>query len=381
MKVTLLGSTNGLDNFQNLSRFGQSCARICNSEKDFEELQEEPRKDELIRGVMESGHHSVFEHTFHNFFMDGLPKALVMVLNNERVYTTSEKSARYTQMSEVVSEQKELYEKWMEKIEPRISAVYPQMDNLEQRDKNVKKLCQENARYMTSVFTPTKMAHTLSLRQLNFLIHEFERFAAANASGKDEFKRRLADSMNEFLAQEDVSKLKVETLDNQTDRHLSFFREKAVEKHFGDTYSRSYLMSFAGLAQAHRHRTLSYGVSDGYQLGAPIGFFVPEIIRDNGELVWEWEKDLRKVSSNDFPQAQLLVVNERGNLEDFRSKCILRLCGHAQHEIMRNTLETAEQYAEQRPETASWKKPKCMQGMKCSSPCVWTGKRALERIV
>jgi len=139
------------------------------------------------------------------------------------------------------------------------------------------------------------------------------------------------------------------------------------------------LMSFAGLAQAQRHRTISYNMLTPGE-HADYGFYVPEIVNNN-MLMNEWFEDLKEVSKKDFPQAQMVYVRERGNLEDFRSKMILRLCGHAQHEIMLNTGDTAEKYSKHVPEIANWIKPKCQQGMKCSGNCVWTGKKALERIV
>ena len=36
-----------------------------------------------------------------------------------------------------------------------------------------------------------------------------------------------------------------------------------IKKSFGEVYSTSYKMSFAGLAQAHRHRTINYRITDG----------------------------------------------------------------------------------------------------------------------
>ena len=102
---------------------------------------------------------------------------------------------------------------------------------------------------MTSVFTPTKMIHSLSLRQLNFLIYEFEDFSEKNRRGKNILKKRLVPYIEDFLRQ--TEKFKIEGLRNQTDRHLSLFREeKSGKNYFGNTYSITYPMSFAGLAQA-----------------------------------------------------------------------------------------------------------------------------------
>lgn len=377
MKIELKGSTNGYRTREEFLKFGQDAARVCYSEKDWNDIRKEPPNPDLINTTIKSGHHSPYEHVWLNFYMDSMPKALVMVLNNERQYVTSEKSARYTQMKQISDEQKEKYEKWMGILIPLIDKIYPASDNKDVRDKSIKKLAQENARYMTSVFTPTKMLHTINLRQLNFFMYGFEKFIFENQDG-NEFKRRLASGMKEFLEQ--TKDFVIPDLRNQTDRHLNFFGDP-VEEHFGDVYSTNYLMSFAGLAQAHRHRTIEYHVSKEIDLGALNGFFIPGIISLDKKLMDEWHGDLEKISRNDFPQAQLLSVSEMGSLKDFRSKMILRLCGHAQYEIMENTLGTANEYSKRKPKIKDWMRPKCSQGMKCAEPCVWKSAMALERII
>ena len=118
---------------------------------------------------MESGHHSVFGHAHYNLIFEGIPKILAMILNNEKIYNTSEKSARYTKM-EPSEEEKVLYEKWIEKYKKVIKEEYPEFD-----DKKVKKLAQENARYLISIFTPaTIMGYTVNFCQLNYIVHWFE---------------------------------------------------------------------------------------------------------------------------------------------------------------------------------------------------------------
>jgi hypothetical protein len=295
-----------------------------------------------------------------------------MVLNNEKQYATSEKSARYTQMKDIQEEQRKLYEKWKRKLIPLIAEVFPSDD-----EKTIEKLAMENARYMTSVFTPTKMLHTINIRQLNFLLYEFERYFEEKKDSKKLFERKIAEAMREFS--DKLSQFRIENLENRTDRHLSLFSYEEFPEHFSDIYSTNYLMSFAGLAQAQRHRTISYDIETPEEK-APLGFFVPEIVKFGG-LEEEWIEDLEKVAQNDFPQAQLVSVRERGRLEDFRSKCILRLCGHAQYEIMKNTLETARKYSEKIPKVRDWISAPCLQSFKCNNPCAWGGKKALERIV
>ncbi len=376
MEIKLKRSTGEYLTISEFLKFSQTCARQCYSGKDFDELEQEPFNQDLIDQTLWSGHHSVYEHGHLTFYMNGIPKAFAMIFNNEKQYVTSEKSARYTQMKDIKLEQKAEYNKWMEIFILEINKIYYPMSDSEKRDTAIQKLAQENARYMTSVFTPTKMVHTINLRQLNFLIYEFENFIDENREGDNEFKSRLVNSMQEFLEQ--VKPLKINDLKNQTDRHLSFFGNP-VEEHFGDVYSANYLMSFACLAQAHRHRTINYQVAENVGLGAPYGFHIPKIIRNTG-LEKAWVEDLKKIAGYDFPQAQLIKITERGLLEDFRSKLILRLCGQAQHEIMERTLVVAKNYIEKGMDK-KWLNPKCLQGMQCDSNCIWGGKKALERLI
>lgn len=379
MDIQLIGSTNGMQEVPDFLKFSQACGRQCYSGKSFDELKDEPYDANLVEGrLLKSGHHSVFEHINLTFAMSGLPKIMAMILNNERQYSTSEKSARYTQMKDIDDQQKALYDKWMERLTPVIDQVYPKMKDPEARATAVRKLAQENARYVTSVFTPTKMIHTINLRQLNFIAGEFQDYVARIESDSENvFEHRVGGEMEDFLRQ--TERFKIDGLENQTDRHLSLFDFRDRKEHFGDTYSTTYLISFAGLAQAHRHRTIAYNMQTP-EIRAPYGFFVPEIVKE-GCMEEEWNTDLKGVASYDFPQAQLTRVNERGLLENFRSKAILRLCGHAQYEIMSNTKDTAIEYEKRVPEVGKWIKPKCQQDTGCKSKCTWTGKQGLTRIV
>ncbi len=60
------------------------------------------------------------------------------------------------------------------------------------------KLSQENARYMTSVFTPTKITHSLTWRQTNIIYHWFTNFIKENENSSDEFKGTLAEAMKGY---------------------------------------------------------------------------------------------------------------------------------------------------------------------------------------
>lgn len=76
--------------------------------------------------TLKMGHHSVFDHVSFNLALSNIPKILAMILNNEGMYTTSEKSARYTKM-QVSERESSLYEKWIkifsEQIEKNIQKL------------------------------------------------------------------------------------------------------------------------------------------------------------------------------------------------------------------------------------------------------------------
>ena len=65
----------------------------------FDEILNEKLKlQKRIRETQVNGHHSVYDHSYIMLYLDQVPKLLAMLINNERMYTTSEKSARYTKM-------------------------------------------------------------------------------------------------------------------------------------------------------------------------------------------------------------------------------------------------------------------------------------------
>jgi len=148
--------------------FSGKSAGICYLPDTVETLfAEAPEKTQRrADGNIKSGHHSVFGHPTYNLCLEGIPKILAMILNNEKIYNTSEKSARYTHM-EPSPQEKELYEKWIEIFEEQILIQYPKFE-----DKRALKLAQENARYLISVFTPaTVMEYTVNFGQLNYIIN------------------------------------------------------------------------------------------------------------------------------------------------------------------------------------------------------------------
>lgn len=110
-----------------------------------------------------------------------------------------------------------LYDKWQEIFRVEISKKFPESNSpsLYKKGSDGKtteqKLAQENARYVTSVFTPTKMGYTLSLRQLNVIASESENFEGAIEGNL--FKQRVFnEGMVPFLDSEIVKKFQIKGL-------------------------------------------------------------------------------------------------------------------------------------------------------------------------
>lgn len=357
--------------------FSGKSAGICYLPDTLETLfAEAPEKTQRrADGNIKSGHHSVFGHPTYNLSLEGIPKILAMILNNEKIYNTSEKSARYTHM-EPSPQEKELYEKWIEIFKEQILTQYPKFE-----DKRALKLAQENARYLISVFTPaTVMEYTVNFGQLNYIINwakDYIKNAEENA-----FSIKLKETFKEFLTA--MPDLEIEGLDSRNkNRNFSLFaKRKNRNEEFGENYSVTYLASFAQLAQAQRHRTLSYEIT---LLDEP-KYYVPPIIAGTN-LEKEWIQDISSLKEF-FPQGMLVQVNERGTIENFVLKCMERLCGFSQLEIMQETKNIMNKYLEatkDKPELYQYLLPysrgaRCtFPGWKCDSPCVFGGYGAMIR--
>ena len=357
--------------------FSGKSAGICYLPDTVETLfAEAPEKTQRrADGNIKSGHHSVFGHPTYNLCLEGIPKILAMILNNEKIYNTSEKSARYTHM-EPSPQEKELYEKWIEIFKEQILIQYPKFE-----DKRALKLAQENARYLISVFTPaTVMEYTVNFGQLNYIINWAKDYIK-NAE-ENIFSIKLKETFKEFLAA--MPDLEIEGLDSRNkNRNFSLFaKRKNRNEEFGENYSVTYLASFAQLAQAQRHRTLSYEMT---LLDEP-KYYVPPIIAGTN-LEQEWLKDISSLKEF-FPQGMLVQVNERGTIENFVLKCMERLCGFSQLEIMQETKNIMNKYLEatkDKPELYQYLLPysrgaRCtFPGWKCDSPCVFGGYGAMIR--
>lgn len=317
----------------------------CYDREGFCHLLNEDEKKTMRRVdlTLNNGHHSVYDQINISLNLQNVPKILAMVLNNEHQYTTSKKSARYTPVvrtnDAITLKEEELYNKWIEIFKIKIKEQYGDVFN----DSKITKLAQENARYLVSVFMPTQLIYSTSLRQFNY-IASFMKDYIDKADKGDYFQNSLAIKMQDFYDElGNLNILEEGLLRNEKCRSLSLFGDKLNSKeiYFGDVYSTVYNGSFAELAQAQRHRTLDYQMERLEQKD----YFVPPIISDDEVLTLEWLNDMRSVADI-VPQGELVRISEEGKYEDFILKCKERLCSAAQLEIMHQTRVTLLNYKE-----------------------------------
>ena len=339
---------NGTFNKEKALNLCGKIAGVCYDKEGFNHLKDEDviKTNRRIDMTLNNGHHSVYDHIFISFNIHNISKILAMVLNNEKEYTTSEKSARYTKIvrnqdSDISKLEEDLYNKWCNIFERIIEIQYGHVFN----DSKIRKLAQENARYLVTVFMPTEMIYTTSLRQINYIASWMLNFIKYN--NKTEFEISLADYMKNFVNElERLNILENRLMTNDKYRKLSLFGENlsTSKDYFGNVYNTTYMASFAYLAQAHRHRTIDYQM----ELMKNKEYFVPPIIENNKIIKDEWLNDIRKVSSlNVIPQGELILINECGKYEDFILKCKERLCTCAQLEIMLKTKEILKKYKDE----------------------------------
>lgn len=366
-------------------KFGGRLAGICYNKDDFDKLEHESieKTNRRVDLTINNGHHSVYDHDHITVYIKNIPKVLAMVINNEKVYTTSEKSARYTPIiqnkdSIITDKEVSLYNKWMDIFKFKIKEQYGDIFD----DKKIEKLAQENARYLITVFMPTQMAYTTSFRQINYIASWLLDYSIK----KDSYlEKNLSEAIKMFLSElEELNILDERLMKNEKNRRLSLFGSNLKDKKdifTEDIYSVNYQSTWAYLAQAQRHRTLSYRM----ERLDEVDYFIPPIIEDEETLKEEWLRDINSVSSV-IPQGELIRINERGNYENFILKCEERLCSAAQLEIFKKTREILLQYKQElininplQNEIDEYTKGcRCSFGYECKTPC--KGKiRALDR--
>jgi thymidylate synthase ThyX len=369
MRAIIKGTTNNIDNLEDALKFCQDSARFCYSDKNLEDIESEPYNPRLTEDVLiKLKHHSPLEHFTINYMLEDIPKALVMVLNNQRFISTTEKSARYTFIPEsLVTEQKEKYMKWYDWFNKAIPKEYPETSfpRLYKKDSTgktpVQKLSQENARYMGSVFVPTRLIHKLDLSHLNKIVYAFNEFSKENIDSPDFFKKNLAVHIQDFVKMPDIKKFTYENgFSQKAGLGLNLFGEENKDIFDKDVYSTNDTASFAALAQRHRHRTIDHHLIDGYQLRAPLGFFIPPLVSEYF-LQNDWMNDLNQISQTDISQAQLVYFGFSGNTRELPMMTSERICNNAQLETNFGIRKFLHEYSKHVPEIKELMIPDCQK--------------------
>ena len=333
---------------------------------DVLEFEDSAKTDHRTDSTLGDEHQSPYEHIHITMEVVG-PKILMMILNNEKQYTTSEKSARYTPMdasSNLSYREIELYDKWFAYLKRIIDSKYGSTF----KAGKIVKLAQENARYFCSVFTTTKMIHTIPWVQLNRIVEWMSDFCDEYC-GVHTFYGQVAAQLETFL--DDLHTLNLidqRARSNRKERILSLFTDTLVDEQWGWSYSTNYLASFAQLAQAHRHRTLWYSMLPP-DPDSP-KFFIPPVLNDDYQAAEEWLDDMHSVASI-YPQGMMVDVNEQGTIQAFILKLKERLCSAAQLEIMFQTKYTLAKMHEdlwiENPSLADMLEP-YIHGARCTFP-------------
>lgn len=378
----------GTFDLENALLFSGRIAGVCYDKEGFEHLEKEDisNTQKRINNTLENDHHSVYDHIMINFNIVGIPKILAMVLNNEHQYTTSEKSARYTDVTykngSILTEREvTLYNKWNERFKELIKENYPDFTNFK-----IKKLAQENARYLITVFVPTEMVYSTTLRQINYIASIMQKYIEEHNESNDYLEKNLSLCMQDFIKELDrLNVLDERLMHNSKNRSISLFG-KDLEKReeiFSHIYSVNYEASYASLAQAQRHRTLFYQMERMDEKK----YFVPPILNKKEEYIKEWTQDIKSVS-NVVPQGEIILINETGTYDNFILKTKERLCTAAQLEVMKATRDTLLKYKDALEKNDNYLKEdikkyvkgaRCTFGYNCTKKCNFKEGITLER--
>lgn len=378
----------GTFDLENALLFSGRIAGVCYDKEGFEHLEKEDisNTQKRINNTLENDHHSVYDHIMINFNIVGIPKILAMVLNNEHQYTTSEKSARYTDVTykngSILTEREvTLYNKWNERFKELIKENYPDFTNFK-----IKTLAQENARYLITVFVPTEMVYSTTLRQINYIASIMQKYIKEHNESNDYLEKNLSLCMQDFIKELDrLNVLDKRLMHNSKNRNISLFG-KDLEKReeiFSHIYSVNYEASYASLAQAQRHRTLFYQM----ERMAEKKYFVPPILNKKEEYIKEWTQDIKSVS-NVVPQGEIILINETGTYDNFILKTKERLCTAAQLEVMKATRDTLLKYKDALEKNDHYLKEdikkyvkgaRCTFGYNCTKKCNFKEGITLER--
>lgn len=330
MKVEVLTEQKSLED--TLNYLGKQ-AGVCYLSEPYANMEHKVQKNiKRCKQALALGHHSIAEHLHVTLLLEDIPKYLAMWLNTQGVYSTSEKSGRYTDISQGLSlTEAALYKKWVEILKPEIKRKYTQLNEAE-----VARHAMENGRYMLSMYIPTTMVYTTNMRQWGYICRRLERLLQQPTVLPEEAE--AAELLLKKLKEVQILDcLQLQELYPRPLMRQELKRVTEIPCNYcaeSNNYTAGYTASTVAVAQLIRHRTVKYTMGI-----IPNAYYTPPIVQSMGKES-EWLKDIATVDS---PQGQLWLVREQGNLFALREKARERLCGRAQLEVYRITKDTIEQ--------------------------------------
>lgn len=399
MTQDLLDLGNQTANLQSIKTFAGKQAGMCYAKEKYRDsyISDYKKASGRFDRVSGTGHHSIADHSQVTLLIEDCPKMTAMLLNSLGLYTTSEKSGRYTKMTAAGVEDK-LYKKWYDIFFELILTRYPDIDSKSGGDSLRDKLAKENARYVLSVFYPaTDMTYTTSIRQINYIIDWCQRYIVSRHKDT-EFNKRLLLSISDLYDKLNKLGLYCNTLRDTKQRRFNFLSDQTnfgIDKSpeiLADSYLIKYSVSFADLAQEQRHRTLDYFMC---YSGDTFEFYVPKILTldENEQFKKEWLEDLDSIKYS-YPIATLVDVVETGLVSNFVMKCDERLCGRVMletYENIRNNIvrlalsENLSEFGRQQlSKHYDFQNDKLLMkcaNIKCKEPCIWGPLSAQKRYI
>lgn len=296
-----------------------AAASICyddNANNSLSKFLNDTKERKIKRGksMANVGHGSPIEHTSVSLLFHNISKIQTMILNNQRVYSLTERSFRYSKPEH----QSPLYKEWLDRL--TLSGMQ-------------RKRAQEIARYMISVFERNSTAYyTMNIRQINVLLRMFEEFVAQNSNSKNDFLKEVCKHIsNLYLALKpfDIG------LEKNKYQKLKLFENEVPEEFVkSGLYLLSSKVSPVALGQLQRHRSLTYKIV----FNETDEYYIPPII-ERLNLKLKWLDDAKTVN---FPNCKLLTIYEYGEVADFMMKYDIRKGPEVQEETRDNVLKTKE---------------------------------------
>ncbi len=373
IKIELLPNfflnANGTFNKEEALKFISKLAHDCYLKEDFFKSKKEVFENKIDCFDTIKNDYSLYDHVVISFRLQNIPKILGMLLKNEYPYIVNEKLEHYTSISVnenamITKKEEKLYNKWVKIFKMRIQKQYEGVYS----ETQIQKLAQENARYLVTVFMPTQMIYTTTLRRINefacCMLNYME--GSINRSLSD-FEEKFINVIKEFCTE----LFALNVLDPRLMTHkeqISFFGKdlKKEEEFFGESYSTFYKGSFAQLANVQKIHGLHYQM----EIVKNKEYFIPPIIEEDGALVQAWLEDMQ-ILKHVYPQGEKIWIKETGTYNAFILKCQEGLCTSVQLEMMQQTKRTLLKYKralEKGNSVLAWDIEKYLRGARCTFP-------------